>query len=1027
MLKLERGRLLASTVLGGFAATALMAGAAVAQDAPAATPAASSASSEEEIVVTGSRIPQPNITSVSPVTVVSNEEFKLSGTTRTEDLLNSLPQVFAGQGSQISNGSTGTATVDLRGLGSERTLVLINGRRLMPGDPNSSAADLNAVPSALIKRVDVLTGGASSTYGSDALGGVVNFVMDTDFEGFRLDGQYSFYQHDNDVDDDAPGLKAAYERRGFPYPKGSTVDGKTVDVTGIIGAGFDDDHGHVVAYFSYRSVDKITQDNRAYSACTTQARNPAQVAADPARLVDCGGSATSANGTFFDWNSNVYQIGSDRSFIGGNNVYNFAPTNYYQRPDERFSGGFFAEYEINDSIQPYLEGMFMDDRTVAQIAPSGNFGNTFSVNCDNPLLSAQQLAIVCAPDNLVTEVLPSGFPLVDPSQAPIDFNNSVPGAANATYNRGWLQPLRRNVEGGPRRDDLQHTSYRFVAGVKGDLSSAFSYDMYYMFGRTNYADTYLNDFSVTRLGRAMDVVTDPATGQAACRSALDGTDPNCVPWDIFAPGAVNADALDYLQTPAFQRGLTEEKVFNASLTGDLTEFGLKTPWAESGLAFAVGFEYRQEFLELNTDTAFQTNDLAGQGAPTLPSRGSFDVTEFFAEARIPIIENNVIDSLVIEGGYRHSKYEVAGGGSKSTDAYKIGIDIAPIQDVRLRASYNRAVRAANIQELFATQRVVLNGNSDPCAGIEITAADTGCLLTGLNVGDFVVGNSAGQYNGLVGGNPDLEPEVGDTFAIGIVLQPEFLEGFTATIDYFDIKIEDVIQGIGQDIILAQCVATANPAFCDLVIRDATGSLWRSSEGYVIDTPQNLGSLKTSGVDVSVDYNYEIDGAGTIGFNMVGTWLDNLSTDNGVSEPYDCTGYYGLSCGTPNPEWRHKARISFTTVDGMLSGSIAWRYFASVDIDLSSENPTLNGTYVEYNETIDSQSYFDITLTGRFEEHYTLNLGVMNVLDRAPPIIGSNGASAVINACSAVFCNGNTYPGVYDAMGRYVFAGLTVDF
>src|SRR3954451_5280985 len=357
------------------------------------------------IVITGSRIPQPNLTAVSPVTVVNSQEVKLQGTSRTGDLINSLPQAFAEQGGNLANGATGTATVNLRGLGSNRTLVLINGRRLVPGDPSFPSPDIHIVPASIIDRVDVLTGGASSVYGADAVSGVVNFIMDTKFEGIKLDGQYSFYNHDNGT---KTGLIDALNRRGFGYPHGTVADGGTIDLSGQIGAQFDDGRGHVVAYATYRKLNQITEAKRDYSACASQARATSTV-------IDCGGSATAANGTVIaytgtpgkDFTSTFFQIGPNRTLVPSFTPFHFAPYNYYQRRDERYTFGAFADYEISPALHPYMEAMFMDDRTVAQIAPSGDFGNTFSVNCDNPLLSAQQRSIICAPNNLLSsEVSP---------------------------------------------------------------------------------------------------------------------------------------------------------------------------------------------------------------------------------------------------------------------------------------------------------------------------------------------------------------------------------------------------------------------------------------------------------------------------------------------------------------------------------------------------------------------------------------------------------------------------------------------
>src|SRR4051812_13924027 len=397
------------------------------------------------IVITGSRIPQPNLTAVSPVTVVNSQEVRLSGTTRTEDLLNSLPQVFAGQGGNLSNGASGTSTVDLRGLAPRRTLVLVNGRRLLPGDPFDSAADINAIPATVVDRVDVLTGGASSVYGADAVAGVVNFVMNTNFTGIRLDGQYSFFQHDKNEKVLVTGLNA----RGFGYPRGSVADGGTTDLSAQIGASFDDGRGHVVAYATYRKLSAVTQDKRVYSACVAQA-------AATTAIPICGGSLTNGPaGTVIDTNSSIFQVGANRTLTTSLQRFNFAPTNYYQRPDERYTLGFFANYEISDSLHPYLEGMYMDDRTVAQIAPSGDFGNTFAVNCDNPLLGAGQRAVICAPGNLLTTpdlrgVVPGTVTVPDATdcatrgqlacRTPLPFIDPVTGAR---YFKGFAQILRR--------------------------------------------------------------------------------------------------------------------------------------------------------------------------------------------------------------------------------------------------------------------------------------------------------------------------------------------------------------------------------------------------------------------------------------------------------------------------------------------------------------------------------------------------------------------------------------------------------
>ncbi len=973
--------------------------------------------SPNEIVVTGSRIPQPNLTSASPVTVITSAEIKLQGTTRTEDLLNSLPQTFAGQGSNISNGSTGTATVDLRGLGAARTLVLINGRRLMPGDPRSPVADLNFVPSSLIKRVDVLTGGASSTYGADAVAGVVNFIMDSSFTGLRIDAQASVFNHNNDLRGD---VISAIDARGFPRPKGMSTNGGAQDISVAMGAGFDDNRGHVMGYATYRKQDAVLQSSRDYSACSLTATSPSQQALPSrnGRVFDCGGSATSANGTFFT-NVGTFQVGPNATFIPGSTPFNFAPYNYYQRPNERYTLGVFAEYEISDYAKPYLEAMFMDDQSVAQIAPSGNFFATTTINCDNPLLSAQQFNTICVPANTFVDA------------------NGVTQAVAYT--------ARRNVEGGGRQDDLQHTAYRIVAGVRGNLLRGFSYDAYYQYGKTILAQTYLNDFSITRISRAQDVVTDnrvgsPTLGQPVCRSVITGLDPNCVPYNIFGNGTVTPEALNYLQTPGFSRGDVQQTIAQVDFTFDGGEYGFKAPWTDRGVGINVGAQYLKNALTFRTDAAFTTGDLAGQGGPTIGVSGNFDVRELFGEVQIPLVTNSFFEELTLSAGYRYSDYKVA-NNRFSTDTYKVALEFAPIADVRFRASYNRAVRAPNVVELFSAQSLGLSGSVDPCAGPAVGGLVNGlnaaqCALTGVSAAQFgnIVANPADQYNGFLGGNPNLSPETADSYTLGVVLQPRFIPGLAITVDAFDIRVKEAIGTIGFDTIVEQCLQTGDPFFCSRINRAPnSGSLFLGNAGFVVDLNTNVGGVKTRGIDISGSYARELGSFAKLNVSMVGTYLDELEVNPFGDIKYNCVGFFGNQCGTPNPKWRHKLRVGFTLPSGIgISGQ--WRHFAGVKVDaLSSDSdlagrergtngPGDNGSTALYdgNRKLKAQNYFDLTLTARIKEQYSFRIGANNIFDRNPPLAGGQ----VVFAGAG---NGNTFPQVYDSLGRYLFAGVTVDF
>ena len=612
-------RLLATTLLAGvgFAASPALAqmdapaipstpdsaaapNAAVSQPAQTvpSTNAQGTVEKSQDIVITGTRIPQPNLTSASPVTVLSAQEVKLQGTTRTEDLINSLPQAFSAQGSNVSNGATGTATVNLRGLGPVRTLVLVNGRRLQPGDPtaNGNVPDINFIPSSIIKRVDVLTGGASSVYGADAVAGVINFIMDTNYRGLRIDAQASTFMHYNDTNQ---AILKANEASGFRPPHGMSTNGGSQDISAAFGAGFDDNRGSIMAYATYRNQGSVLESTRDYSFCN--------LASTADQSWTCGGSSTSAEGRVRVFNpvTGVRLFNghvSGNQLVGGAPNFNFAPYNYFQRPDERYTFGTFADYEIAPGAKPYLEAMFMHDHSVAQIAPSGDFSNTTYVNCDNPLLSAQELATICIPGATF-----SNPALVNP-------------ATGLPSQLASVLISRRNIEGGGRDDDLEHSDYRIVGGIKGDLLRGLSYDAYYQFGTSRLSETYYNDFSIVRMQRAIDVLPSPATGGVAgvpigtpvCRSVLNGTDPNCVPWNVFQTGGVTNAALNYLQTPGFQRGNVNETVADANVTLEGGEYGLQTPWADRGIGINVGAEYRKELLNFNTDIEFQTGDLAAR-------------------------------------------------------------------------------------------------------------------------------------------------------------------------------------------------------------------------------------------------------------------------------------------------------------------------------------------------------------------------------------------------------------------------------
>jgi outer membrane receptor protein involved in Fe transport len=492
------------------------------------------------------------------------------------------------------------------------------------------------------------------------------------------------------------------------------------------------------------------------------------------------------------------------------------------------------------------------------------------------------------------------------------------------------------------------------------------------------------------------------------------------------------------------QGTTSEQVANVNITGTLGEMGFITPWATDGVGVNVGYEYRKESLDLNPDQSFQQGDLAGQGAPTLPVSGSFNVNEIFAEVSLPIVQRSFFEDLTLGAGYRKSWYKTSGGESGGrkydTDTYKVSAEFAPIRDVRFRGTYNRAVRAPNIQELFAPQFVGLDASNDPCAGVTITATDYGCIAQGLEVGRTTPANPAGQYNGLLGGNENLLPEKATTKTVGVVLQPRFLPRFALTLDYFNIDLKNAIQGFGSDAIIANCInystATQVAPSCALINRDASGSLWLTPGGFVENLPSNSGRIKTDGYDINASYAHRLGRFGQLSTSFIGTYLRRYKVVNGLpGGEYDCAGLYGPVCSggsvasqAPMPRWRHKARATLQLPFG-LGISAQWRHVGKVKAETLEDNETLNGAN-NFNPglRIKPQNYLDLAATYSLLDAVNLRAGVNNVFDRRPPLVTSgNGNRPGSNLCPSGPCNGNTYPGTWDALGRYLYLGATVDF
>jgi outer membrane receptor protein involved in Fe transport len=558
--------------------------------------------------------------------------------------------------------------------------------------------------------------------------------------------------------------------------------------------------------------------------------------------------------------------------------------------------------------------------------------------------------------------------------------------------------------------------------VKGNLGKGVAYDASYISGWVTTKKDDFNFTSVTRMRRAIDVISDPTTGQPACRSRLRGLDPSCVPWDIFALDAVAPEATAYIQIFASRRTAVKERVANANSTIDLGSWGLRSPWADESPEINLGAEYRKDRLDFEPDEATQSGDLAGSDL-VFPVHGAVDVKELFAEARIPLFTGGLVERLAFEGGYRQSWYRNSESGF-TTNAYKIALDLTAVRGVRFRASQQRAVRAPNIVELF-TPVDHFEIERDPCTGTSPEATAEQCERTGVTAAQYghilptpdpdLVG-----YNAISGGNPDLRPEKATTRTVGVVLQPQFLKGFNGTLDWWDINLKGAISGVGARTILFTCLNTGDPLFCNRVHRDSNGSLWLTPQGFIDNRLINIGALNLRGLDVGVNYVRELGRFGSANLELIGSrMLKEKFSAGGLATPLNCLGLYGAPCEWTLPRWRHNARLTWDT-RSRISLSFYWRHIGAI----SAASPKFGGNFPIYpgDLEIGPQNYFDFTSVFHVERNYVLRLGVNNLFDRRPPIIGGSS-----NTASGAGVNGNTLAGLYDPLGRMFFAAITARY
>ncbi len=908
-----------------------------------------------DIVVTGSRIARRDLETAAPIAVVGQEEFKLSGTVNVEQVINTLPQVIPGSTAFSNNPGGGVSTLNLRGLGSNRTLVLVNGRRWMFYD-SAQVTDLNTIPAFLLEGVDVVTGGASAVYGSDALAGVVNFRLRTDLSGVEAGGQYGLTE------------------RG---------DGRRYEGYVALGTALPDNRGHATVYAEYFRREAIFQGARSFSneALGENATNTGLIP---------GGSSTTPNGRF----TSTYAAGNcptGNVFCGGGafftapgvsrprvatDLYNFAPANYLQVPQERYLLGGYADYDMGGGNTAYVEASFVNNRVANELAATPVTG-TFQVNIDavSPFLSAANIAALRQLDTVAV-------------------------GANTVVGDG-IVPLsvsRRALETGGRNSLDERNAFRMLVGVKGPIAEGFNYDAYYSYARTRNANVQAGNIS-----------------RSAFQAGLNGSADAI---NIFGPGTLTPAMVDQISILAQNGDVSVLQVANASVSGGLFNLGM----GGSDVSIAAGGEYRKLSSEFIPDTALSSGDVIGFNAGDATA-GSYTVKEAFGEVLIPVAANVPgVYNLEINGAGRYSDYSLANVGSVWT--YAGGVTYSPIRDISFRGQYQHAVRAPNVSELFAGGAVNFPTANDPCAA---ASAATNATIRGLCVATGVPANLVGtaglQINTQIqiqtGGNPNLQEEVSDSYTAGVVLRPTFLPGLSITADYFNIKVENTVSSLGGGLAntLDLCYNTIqdiNSPYCQAFVgtRNALGQF----DGTVLPLigTANVSKLKAEGVDVQVDYQtrFPLSMMGRddsrLAFSFLGTY--NRKNDlTAVAELPDeittCAGEFGLVCGNPTPKYKWTSRVSW--IDGGLTTSLRWRHLSAVRDD---DDAT---TYLI--ERIPAYNLVDLSFSFNITDQYNLSIGVNNLFDKKPTILGVNEEQA------------NTFPGTYDVLGRDFFVSTRFKF
>ncbi|MEH6676763.1 TonB-dependent receptor plug domain-containing protein [Phenylobacterium sp.] len=1014
--------LLATTLLSSAAAVAALA-------APQAAFAQDDAVAVEELVVTGSRIRLQDFVSPNPVSTLTGEAIERSGVTNVTDLMENYPALVGSTDTQaLSNaadrGSVGLNLLNLRNLGTKRTLVLVDGRRHVAGQAGSAAVDTNAIPVALIDRVEVLTGGASAIYGADGVSGVVNFITKRNFDGLDVRAQYGW--------SDLGGGEESF-------------------ISALGGRNFMDGRANLTVGLEYSNRDAIDPQDRDFSRVgqrETLVDNPADypdenpgvdradwgdtdlVFARDGRYIDTalgGGvytragfgptlSGVSFQGDGTPWQDGIYTGGF--SMLGGSGT----PLDLFQTelvPGlERWTGYVGGMFEIMPNHRMFADFKYNNAKTSFKSQPTFDYG--ILVPIDNPYIPASIRADALAPGG--TAAAGTWLP--------------TPGVLVA----------RDNFDLGNVRREIERETFRGVIGFEGDLSPSVAYNVSYTYGQTKESNTELNNRNNLRWFAAIDAVRDPNSGNIVCRSTLDpsaipdgdqfgtpvdadawnsvyvggGQASGCVPINIFGEGGISPEAAAWINDEATSSAKIEQQVFSAYITGDSSQ-AFSLPAGPVG--FVLGTEYRKE---KSTDTPSDDELLGaqlgydvtwlGQGAV---ETGEFEVHELFGELAIPVVRDlPLVDSFDLNLAYRFSDYSTIG----TTDTWNIGAQWRVTPDLMIRGSRARAVRAPNISELFLPQTQTFRTITDPCesdnvqAGTEFRVANCTAALGFDPTQVEFINTTSSSVEGVVGGNPDLKAETGDTQTLGLVFTPRFAPGLSMSLDYYRITLTDAVNLFTANTIIESCYDLEQPNdFCGLFTRDPNSQFVDSFQEYSV----NVSSYETAGFDFSmqyllnpVDFGVERD-VGTFQFNLVANRLTKLEfVEIDGAEASSELGFAGA------PKWQANFDVTWLWNDLMVNYGFNW--FDETK-RFTDERRASNPNYVPdgYWNWSPRETH-DIQVQYTFRDRYQAYAGVNNFTNQLP----DRGSTGTASTGAAAFTEGASPVG---PVGRYFYVGMKSSF